>query len=545
MYRNYIEELNIRPDEVIEYLRKSRADDPSLSVEEVLARHEEILTDWVKSNMSAPIPESNKFREVVSGETIADRPEIQKVLKLIESPAKKAILVVEVQRLSRGDLEDCGRLMKLLRYTNTLVITPMKIYDLQDEYDRDSFERELKRGNDYLEYQKKILNRGRLLSVSQGNYIASVPPYGYDKVTYAEGKTKVHTLAINEEQANVVRMVFDMYGNQCMGRMAICHKLDEWGIKPPKGKQWSTTAVREMLRNVHYIGKVKYNWRKTVTIVSDGEFKKIRPQSREDEQLIFDGKHEAIISQELFDRVQQRLGNNPRVSNKAKLRNPFAGIVYCKNCGKIVIMNTYKGKCAPRMMCSDQSRCGSGSCTYDDLVERVCDGLQQFIDDFELNLSNEDQSRSVLQENIVKSLEKKLDEIHQRELSQWEAQSNPNEAQRMPPHIFHQLNARLLREKEDTLEALRKAKSDLEKHNNNKVRISQFKQAVTALKDPNYSDELKNNLLKSCISRIDYYKEKPLRNFKNEKNHDGDVTHGAWSRPQIVLDMELKVSSYH
>ena len=124
MYRNYIEELNLKPEEIYDYLRKSRADDPTLTVEEVLARHEAILDEWAEKNLGAPIPEENKLREVVSGETIADRPQMQKLLKMIESPKVKAILTVEVQRLSRGDLEDCGRLIKLLRFTNTLVITP-------------------------------------------------------------------------------------------------------------------------------------------------------------------------------------------------------------------------------------------------------------------------------------------------------------------------------------------------------------------------------------------------------------------------------------
>ena len=155
MYNNYIE--NLKPYEILAYFRKSRTDDPTLSVEEVLAKHEAILDEWAERNLGAVIPEENKYREVVSGETIADRPEVQQVLKLIESSKIKAILIVEVQRLSRGDLEDAGRLIKLIRYTNTLVITPMKTFNLMDEYDRDMFERELKRGNEFLEYQKKIM----------------------------------------------------------------------------------------------------------------------------------------------------------------------------------------------------------------------------------------------------------------------------------------------------------------------------------------------------------------------------------------------------
>ena len=145
-------DVHFKPEEILVYLRKSRSDDPLLSVEEVLEKHWAILQDWISRNLDAPVPEENIYKEVVSGETIDGRPEVLKLLKRIESPRIKGILVVEVQRLSRGDLEDCGRLMKLLRYTSTMVITPMKIYDLADEYDRDGFERELKRGNEYLEY---------------------------------------------------------------------------------------------------------------------------------------------------------------------------------------------------------------------------------------------------------------------------------------------------------------------------------------------------------------------------------------------------------
>ena len=51
MYHNYIEELNVRPEEVLVYLRKSRTDDPSLSVYEVLQNHEKILDDWAINNL--------------------------------------------------------------------------------------------------------------------------------------------------------------------------------------------------------------------------------------------------------------------------------------------------------------------------------------------------------------------------------------------------------------------------------------------------------------------------------------------------------------
>ena len=111
-YYNYAELF--KPEEVLDYLRKSQSDDPLLTVEEVLKKHETILDEWAEKHLGAKVPEENKFREVVSGETIKERPEINKVLRLIESPKYKAVKIVEPQRLTRGDLEDIGRLMKLL-----------------------------------------------------------------------------------------------------------------------------------------------------------------------------------------------------------------------------------------------------------------------------------------------------------------------------------------------------------------------------------------------------------------------------------------------
>lgn len=542
-FTNYAELFT--PEEILEYLRKSQSDDPLLTVEEVLQKHETILDEWDMKHLGALIPEHNRFREVVSGETIKDRPEINKILRLIESPKYKAVKVVEPQRLTRGDLEDIGRLMKLLKHTNTYVITPERMYDLRDEYDWNAFEAELKRGNDYLKYTKKILHRGRLLSVSEGNYIGSVPPYGFDKIKIKDGKKECPTLKENPEQANIVRMIFDMYGNKGMGRTSICYKLDELGVKPPKGKQWAPTAVKEMLKNVHYIGKVKWNYRPIVTIVEDSEFKKTRPQVNVEEYLIFEGKHDGIIDKELFDRVQERIGNNHRTTSRVKLRNPFAGILYCRNCGKIMVLKYNRDKdgnekCAPRIMCSDQSRCGTGSCTFDEIIDKVCEVLQSCIDDFEIRIQ-ENQSNSVeLHAQLIKSLEKKLKDLEAKELSQWEQQSHPDPEQRMPAPIFKQLNEKLLKEKEEIREALCKAYEALPEPIDYEERQTTFKEALIALRDPEADIVLKNELLKACIERIDYYKVKPQRIDLRGKG-TFPMTATKWTSPPIELDVKLKV----
>lgn len=548
----YQPKIDFKPEEVIDYLRKSRSDDPLLTVEEVLSKHEAMLDEWAEKHLGAVVPEENKYREVVSGETIAERPEINRVLRLIESPRYKAVAVVEPQRLTRGDLEDIGRLMKLLKHTNTLVITPQRIYDLRDEYDWDAFERELKRGNDYLEYTKKILNRGRLLSVSQGNYVGNTAPYGYDKTFVTEGKRKCPILVPNKEEADVVRMMFDLYVNKDMGCTNICKKFDAMGIKPPKGEHWSAAAMTKMLENIHYIGKVKWNHRKTLTIVEEGEFKKTRPVAKVGEYLIYDGKHEAIVPEELFNAAQAKKGKNTRQKPNTKVRNPFAGLIWCK-CGRAMSLRIYKNRdAAPRLLCDGQTYCKTGSCLYTEMEERVSAILADCIRDFQVRLKNNEGDSVKLHMRLINNLEAKQKELETKELAQWEAQADPDPAKRMPPHIFQKLNEKLLKEKEEVRQALCKAYESMPEPVDYEEKIAQFTEALNALHNPDVDAATKNRLLKACIERIEYHRDAPQRirskqvryydkEQKRTRNKSPLNTGGNWTSPEIVLDVKLRV----
>lgn len=546
----------LTPEEVLDYLRKSQSDDPLLTVEEVLSKHEAILDEWAEKHLGGKVPEENKYREVVSGETLKDRPEINAVLRRIESPKIKAIKIVEPQRLTRGDLEDIGRLMKLLKHTNTLVITPSHIYDLRDEYDWDALERELKRGNDYLEYYKKIQARGRLLSVSQGNYLGTYAPYGFKKITVMDGKRKCPTLEEDPETADVVRMIFDMYVNKDMGTTRICNYLDSMKIKPPKGERWSPPAMKDLLDNIHYIGKVRWNFRKTVTIVEDGEIIKTRPTAKIGEYLIYEGRHEGIIPEELFNAAQAKRGRVPRTKAKAKVRNPLAGLVWCR-CGRAMSLRTYKNKDGsernpPRLLCDDQAHCKTGSVLFDEMIGRVCQILEQCIEDFEIRVNEDTGDSAKLHAKLIKNLEKKMQDLQAKELSQWEAQSDPDPAKRMPQHIFQQLNAKLLKEKEEVQQALCKAYESMPEPVDYAEKVVMFKDALDALRDPDQDAQTKNRLLKACIERIDYSREKPQRIASKQERYYDPVqkrtrhrsplnTGGNWTSPPIELDVKLKV----
>ena len=558
MYMNYFVNYAemFTPEEILDYLRKSQSDDPLLTVAEVLQKHETILDEWDMRHLGALVPEENRFREIVSGETIKERPEINKVLRLIESPKIKAVKVVEPQRLTRGDLEDIGRLMKLLKHTNTYVITPDRMYDLRDEYDWNAFEAELKRGNDYLKYTKKILNRGRLLSVSQGNYIGNVAPYGFDKTTIMDGKRKCPTLKENKEQAEIVRLIFDLYVNKDMGCTNICHYLDKMGVKAPKGEKWSPAAMQKMLENIHYIGKVRWNFRKTITIVEEGEIKQTRPQSKIGEYLVYEGRHEGIVPEELFNAAQEKRGRNHRAKPTTKVRNPLAGLLFCK-CGRAMSLRFYKNKdgserAPARLLCDGQVHCKSGSCLYEEMLDRVRQILEQCIEDFEIRIAADTGDSVKLHNKLIKNLEQKMKDLQAKELSQWEQQSHPDPAQRMPPEIFKQLNEKLLKEKEEVQQALCKAYESMPEPVDYEDKVVRFKEALAALQNPEADAERKNRLLKACIERIDYSREKPERiKSQQVRYYDKEQkrtryksplnTGGNWTNPPIELDVKLKV----
>ena len=543
----------LSPEEILEYLRKSRTDDPTLDVAEILERHETILDEWAENNLGGKVPEENKHREVVSGETIDSRPELLQLLKKIESPKIKAILIVEVQRLGRPDLEDIGRLSKLFRYTNTLIITPTKTFDLRNEYDREAFERELMRGNEYLEYTKKIMSRGRELSVQQGNYIGTRPPYGYDKDIVMDGKKKCHTLKINEAEADVVRMVFDMYVNQDLGRVTIAHKLNELGIPTSTGTLWSHERLKSMIENHHYIGMVRWNWRKLINVVEDGEIKKVRPVTKAGEYMLYKGKHPAIISEELFYAAQDKAGKNYRKKPDTKVRNPLAGLLYCQ-CGRAMSLKLHAGRgkhTPPRLSCLNQVYCKTSSCNYSDVIDYVRKMMQEHIENFEMLIQNDDGNSRKLHDNHIKRLEAKLEALKKKELSQWEKYSE----EQMPKEIFDKLNEKLLTEKDEIQQALCKAYETMPEHENYQEHLARFKLALEMLDDPDVSAEKKNKHLKECIEKIVYNREKSVRvPSQQTRYYDKELkqtrftsplkTGSNWTKPPIQMDITFKLQEY-
>lgn len=511
--------VDILLDEVIMYLRKSRSDDPFLTIEEVLRNHEKELDNWCERNLNGLVAQNNRYKEVVSGETMAERPELQKVLARIEDKNIKYIITNEPSRLSRGYLDEIGKLVLLLLHNNITVITPAKIYNLKDEYDREAFERELKRGNEYLEYTKKILWRGKQSSISEGQYIGGKPPYGYKKVSYKENRRTIKTLEIIEEEAEVVRMIFDWYANKGLSIGEIERKLNDLKITSKNSSHWTRTSIHQMIGNPVYIGKIRWQYRKKETKVVNQQI--IVTKERNDNSLLFNGLHTAIVSEELFNKANERKSKNVPTKIGSKMINPLSGLMFCKKCGKAIKLQEATDRNVRVYQCINRQFCSSSSTHYTEIIDVICKTLEQCIEDFEVQISNDNFDEIEEHNKHIAMLEKKLKNLERKEIEQWEAQFDTDESKRLPPHIFKQLNERLLKEKEETKATLERYYQTIPGRVDNELKVLTFKNALDSLRDESVDARIKNEYLKEIIEKITYERDKSYRLTKAQAEEMG------------------------
>ena len=196
-------------DEYLIYLRKSRKDrDLELQTGnyDTLQRHRDELMSLAKKRGYLV---THIYEEVVSGDTIAERPEMQKLLAAVETGRYAGVLVIEVPRLARGNTRDQGTVAETFQYSGTKIITPEKVYDPADEADEEYFEFGLFMSRREYKTINRRLQRGRMASLHEGKYIAGTAPYGYRRVRIPQQKG--YTLEPAPDQAEIVREIFRLY----------------------------------------------------------------------------------------------------------------------------------------------------------------------------------------------------------------------------------------------------------------------------------------------------------------------------------------------
>lgn len=397
------------------YLRKSRKD---IEAEahgegETLARHESILLSYAhKHNLNI----LKIHREIVSGETIQARPVMQQLLQEVSACLWDGVLVIELERLARGDTSDQGLIEKTFKFSNTKIITPTKTYDPNNEFDEEYFEFGLFMSRREYKTINRRLQRGRIASVNEGKYVGNRPPYGYTRIKIK--RDKGYTLTPHPEQAPVVRQIFSWYAdglpdeNGAVERLGICRiaeKLDSLHIQPQKGNTWSISSIRDILQNPTYVGKLRWNWRAQQKRMESGQIVRSRP--RADDYVLVDGLHPAIISQDLFDRVQQLMSANNRpnpIARERSIQNPLAGLVVCQKCGHKMIRKV--GSPYDMLMCQHRT-CDNISAPLPLVEQAVLHSLEDWLSGYRLsnqeNFTSSPENASLLV-HVLESVQKEL-----------------------------------------------------------------------------------------------------------------------------------------
>lgn len=372
------------------YLRKSRSDDPAESIDETLAKHQQILNEYaVKNNITV----TKIFKEVVSGDGLFTRPQMLAMLNDIENGMYTAVLCVDIDRLGRSSTKDSGIILETFQDNNCVIITPDKIYDLNNDIDQMTVEMKTFLARQELKMIRKRMQRGQVLTLKSGGHTGE-PPYGYKRVWLDKTPSLVPT-----DDAKTVKMIYDWYVNDGYGSYTIANKLNNLGLIAPDGGQFTRSSVRAILSNPTYAGRIVWGRQKILRRRKPGDKYK-RIYQPEENWINVDGLHEAIVPLEQWQRAQQiRSTRSHPPTFKGILQNPYAGLIYCSNCGTAIQRQYSNKKYQERLLCPTTGCCGSIKMQL--FEERLLLKLNSALSDLKLQGAKKDDNAT---QNIVRQI---------------------------------------------------------------------------------------------------------------------------------------------
>lgn len=514
------------PNNYLIYLRKSRADVEAEQRGEVetLARHERALVE-LAGRMGLNV--TGIYREVVSGETIAARPMMQRLLTEVEDGLWTGVLVMEVERLARGDTIDQGIVSQAFKYSGTKIITPAKTYDPNNEFDEEYFEFGLFMSRREYQAIKRRLQRGRYASAKEGKFTGSIPPFGYDRVKLDGDKG--FTLAPNPTEAPIVRMIYEWYtvgepnGEGVMerlGSLRIAKRLNGMGIQTKRGNAWFASSVRELLINPVYTGKTFWKRRPTEKKRENGQTveKRVRDMSQVE---IFQGLHPPLIDQETFELANEYLEKAVHFSTPENyaLQNPFAGILVCGKCGRMMQRKkNYSRNGTAGLICTNLS-CDNIGVGFADLETNALAALRDWLDEYKLSWKSEAKAPStsvqVMKDGIrrmkteIGELNKQRDHLHDLlERGIYDTETFLERSRKI---------ADRLRQAENDLAAMQKNLDDAEMREAGRSEIIPRVERVLDVYDELPSPAAKNAMLKEVVEKIVYTKTEPSHARRENK----------------------------
>lgn len=490
------------------YLRKSRKDmeAESLGQTDTLKRHRAALLALAE-RLGLNVVEI--CEEVVTGDSIAVRPEMQHVLQLIETGAYAGVLVMEIERLARGATIDQGIIAQTFKYSDTKIITPNKIYDPNNEMDEEYFEFGLFMSRREYNTIKRRLIRGREASLKEGKWIAGKTPFGWTREKIPGDKG--YRLAPHPEQAPILKNIYDWYTGESgprLGAKAISSHLNALGIPTNAGGAWVTSSVLDVIRNPVNAGWIKSGGRPAVRRIEDGVVKVSRPRTKPADLTLYKGLHAGLVSQEQFDRAVaiSYASQNPPLPNTHKISNPLAGLVRCSVCGHVMRRTPLSYNRGAQFLCPTY-HCPTVSSSFPEVEEAVLDALRGWLHALEIGEREhlQDDSAKATLEAALNAAQKRLSKVEHQQAKAYELV----ETGIYTPEVYVARVNSLQTERDELLAEISDRRADLEKIERARAAFVDLAPAVRRVLETYpvaESAEEKNDLMKSVLEKVVYTK---------------------------------------
>lgn len=466
------------------YLRKSRAD-AELEAKgqfETLAHHTQILKALAERE---GIHIATWYREIVSGDTIQDRPQMQALLRDVRAGLYDGVLVTEVSRLARGRTADQATVSDAFQMHGTLIITPAKIYNPADDADETFIDFELFMARQEFKYIKKRLKAGKRQALLDGCFIGSRPPFGYDH----DAKNK--TLVPNADAPFVTKLLHDFADGNVTVAAAVRLMWAYTGQKT-----WSYTSLRYLLTNPCYIGMSQIDLAPKVK-TTDEHGQVIAKRIENKKPTVVKAKWDGLIDAETHAKILARFGDSPRVKDGKPLVNPFAGLLRCGKCGRIMKINRTNSEIG-RVSHLFGNASGGCHCASAPVVVLLAELANHFEDELpKIRETLEAESKEIDTAPLVKKLadaKRKQDRLY----DLFEDGTYSAEEFKARRQVNQDLIATLE-------EQIRSAK---EQPHRPSITIS-TDDAIRLLRDPHPNAKAINDFLKAFIDHIDYFRETP------------------------------------
>ncbi|WP_313232107.1 recombinase family protein [Tissierella praeacuta] len=315
------------------YLRKSRPNEDM----DVLWKHRQTLIEYAEKNGW----KYELYEEVESGSSLYNRDEMNRLLKDIVAGHHDGLLIMEFQRLTRGDELDYGELMRALRYANCYFITPNSILDPNNKNDKMILRVQGAFATHELDTTIERFQNGKRAGAKAGRLTNGNPPYPYYKerkiIKDEKGYMRIDfDILVDEEKRKVYEKIKEMYIDEKLGTEKIAINLNQQGYKSPGGSVWSSNAVLRLLLHEFHMGIVKYGkyeWRETI----DGKRKPTRKRDVDEIAVTRDnarGDWEQLKTEEEHQKILKINKSNQKVPDRAKQGVfPTSSLMYCKKCG--------------------------------------------------------------------------------------------------------------------------------------------------------------------------------------------------------------------